>query len=1841
MTTVDELLMDPRFRRGNQTTTGGLLSRPVPQRPRGNGDDYNPLEDPDIMGDAVSGGGGGGGGVWKNLMSFPGGAWGAIKGLPTFGGKLVQTGVGLGEFVVDTGADIIPGVEYTSRWERDKEKAKALGLSGVDQVAYAAQRQYPLASMIIPSVVNTGAGATELATFGKLDFGEPGVDYANAWRRGEAGRKLFEDLGNLLLVGRVFGAGNVIARGGETAAAAGMPRLGRVVSTTGRLIEEPIGTPLRGLARIGEAGASYRGMPQAEAAFGRIARAGLRETAGPIRQTIGEVISARRASGMVELNTLLQELDQLQRERDAAPEAEKGAIQSKMNEVDRRLRTALNKSGIPKDAKRKILEGQRFEEPRRTVFQTEAARLRTLGPSIYYPEVGEGPLPDFASPVATMIMTGNFDIVKREIARGATPAEAAAIISTAGAGPDIQPTFTYGAADVEAALRYDRGEMNPFDRRSVDSVLTLMRTASEEFTKGQLSGEYRLGGPMPESYTGRYPLADFIVAELDRGSFRRADRVGIARALDKVAVEFMDTLPPELRKQFKFTVDDPTGAFKALVELPADHPLATVAQQMIELLFPQLLQQFPGIMRDPRIFPAQERPAIFSERRAMRRAQAADIDTIVVGMNQIADAYKDVLNKKFVESLRNDLEQIVGSPRQYTEGAYRNILGKVDRLINALKESIVEMRQKGRDLSAEQQALLNKALEAEQTLGAMRATIATVVDNIAKFDDPTLREAQAELTVKEAQVESVKRAIEDVRRNDQQLQTTPDGRQQIVDDIDAALAITDGLEYADELDALIEEFDFRRRAVEAGQPDPTEVVPKPYTNRSKEVKAARDEMLRVAEDAETSEYGQLEMFQTAGIISWNAWAVDSKNIFGMPLRNYMIQELSRYVGPVEAEKIADGWAGSKYSNEGHVYVEDPWGIQNDKGVGPRGLDDFIEYVVDGEIESPPRTPRGDEPRRAGDTEWGAYIRKLADAAKATEEVKRIKKMRLYEIAEEMNRTRESRDFTSSGIPLPILARAIAYATNNKLLAEDLRRRDQLVADMEAGVPYEGAEPRLVPIPKGLLTELVQAEKDVAKQQKTVEKIRREGTAEQRRMARAQLKGVAKIVEQADGTLEGQMLKGPQTKAEMEIEQLTNKAENRRIKLDELRKKYQQETALLAATQQVQGAATAVGEYLAQPFGPLLNPERQTSYLPTGLPRGVRAADSVPTELRREGAAPQVASPVEQMRTSDLMPLRLEDMARRFDEIFSVTGRNSIIESIIRDQAFSTTAGRLLTADVITKLEQQARKSVEAQTGLIRTPGEIDLEVRKQTGLLIGDAIRKLGFEAVSPVKIDPETGGHQAVGDLMQTVASQNIDANTIVMRKGLREQIVQTFVPRRSSNAPQAGAAAFERLQRATGTWKGTVLPFSLRWQIGDFVSNVLNGWARGDVNPVDMARTMIEVDQRLKESGSRLEALDASLKDDLLSVLIGAGLQARGIRDVDLRVIRGMAQDIPLDYEFKYVKWRSKAFRFNEYQNTVARAAVAILKLEEALAKQGRTIEMVNARVYMSDPVIRDAINGAVSETNRALGAFSELNPFEKKVMRNIFPFWSWIKYINMAALDMAIDNPERLLLAAHLGNIASSPEQEGLFRFLQGMTPAMGYLFDLSFLNPYSDALILTKNPLREAGDMAFGVNPVIMTPYKGLSAAFVYADAGELPGARVQRPGYLEGSADASTRTLADLVGELGYMGLQSFGGPARNVLTLLPNRVPVIAPEGRLLGTDVAVGNVQRYPQGSPRTTGAYSTRRLGPVASRVGAVLGAFGVPRPLMEEDLANQLALLQQIEDIKDKARRDRERLRSFVTG
>ena len=183
-----------------------------------------------------------------------------------------------------------------------------------------------------------------------------------------------------------------------------------------------------------------------------------------------------------------------------------------------------------------------------------------------------------------------------------------------------------------------------------------------------------------------------------------------------------------------------------------------------------------------------------------------------------------------------------------------------------------------------------------------------------------------------------------------------------------------------------------------------------------------------------------------------------------------------------------------------------------------------------------------------------------------------------------------------------------------------------------------------------------------------------------------------------------------------------------------------------------------------------------------------------------------------------------------------------------------------------------------------------------------------------------------------------------------------------------------------------------------------------------------------------------------------------------------------------------------------------------------------------------------------------------------------------------------------------------------------------------------MIFSRNPIDALSQTFTRPSPIIMTGIDAANAVGFYTTGKNLiPYGGMSRPGYLEGRPGASARGFGDLVGEIGYMGLNRFGGPFRNALTVLPNEIPLIAPEGRLIGTDVAIGTRNRYPQGSARTQGIYAEPRLNPTVARVGAILASLGIPAPIFDTEKAYAQGETQAAKDEKARLRRSLARLQS----
>jgi hypothetical protein len=222
----------------------------------------------------------------SNVLSLPGGAWNSIFDVANAVPGLIKAGY-------QTGVGITSGFspKEIQKIAVRVNEAQDQGLKGFDIAKYSVEQKFPLATQFAGDLQTLGGNVGEVATLGKLDVGEPGVNYAQAFNRGQLSQAAIRDLGTVITAGRLSGLGNVGITAGAKVSAAGAPRLGSAITSASRFVDEPIGSSVRGAARVANLGLNITpGLSGLTDATGRISTADQ-----PLRQIANESIGAKRA----------------------------------------------------------------------------------------------------------------------------------------------------------------------------------------------------------------------------------------------------------------------------------------------------------------------------------------------------------------------------------------------------------------------------------------------------------------------------------------------------------------------------------------------------------------------------------------------------------------------------------------------------------------------------------------------------------------------------------------------------------------------------------------------------------------------------------------------------------------------------------------------------------------------------------------------------------------------------------------------------------------------------------------------------------------------------------------------------------------------------------------------------------------------------------------------------------------------------------------------------------------------------------------------------------------------------------------------------------------------------------------------------------------------------------------------------------------------------------------------------------------------------------------------------------------------------------------------------------
>lgn len=297
-------------------------------------------------------------------------------------------------------------------------------------------------------------------------------------------------------------------------------------------------------------------------------------------------------------------------------------------------------------------------------------------------------------------------------------------------------------------------------------------------------------------------------------------------------------------------------------------------------------------------------------------------------------------------------------------------------------------------------------------------------------------------------------------------------------------------------------------------------------------------------------------------------------------------------------------------------------------------------------------------------------------------------------------------------------------------------------------------------------------------------------------------------------------------------------------------------------------------------------------------------------------------------------------------------------------------------------------------------------------------------------------------------------------------------FLPEQLKNGFRSyfGSPTADRLLKLTydpllGVFKGGVLALSPSWHIGNIFGNLSMATIGGGVGPVRLARSITEAVKQYRASG---EAGERSWEAVAPRRLFTAGPTHEELHFLNDAAAARKGSVI------------GKAADTLE-GNRAGRAALGALRAPGAVARKSYALnEFVDnigrSAVYLAKKAGGAGDEAALRESLKAMGDFSRMTPFERRVVRRVIPFYAWQRHITQLAFRLPVEAPLRTAWLLHLGDTyAQQVPDDGTPDYLRFAIPLGGKLLEASRFVPFGDA----GRPLEPSG-IESSLSPLIKIP-----------------------------------------------------------------------------------------------------------------------------------------------------------------
>lgn len=415
--------------------------------------------------------------------------------------------------------------------------------------------------------------------------------------------------------------------------------------------------------------------------------------------------------------------------------------------------------------------------------------------------------------------------------------------------------------------------------------------------------------------------------------------------------------------------------------------------------------------------------------------------------------------------------------------------------------------------------------------------------------------------------------------------------------------------------------------------------------------------------------------------------------------------------------------------------------------------------------------------------------------------------------------------------------------------------------------------------------------------------------------------------------------------------------------------------------------------------------------------------------------------------------------------------------------------------------EEAQRIVDRATAEARAQRYNVMQTKNHVGSQLNNALLQTGHSPIIGDLSAPKPGAF----DMGAAVEFEDIATDTPAVRTVVKDKLVQRW-----ANKDGVPGKVMDWINKK---FKGNVLPFSMRWQLGDAVGGAFMAWAGGGVNPAEFIGSMQQLKKLDPEAAEQLfnhpDFADASLSHGEYQVI-------------------NQGPDAPKP-KTPIGKFKNASFRLNNKINEVNRHAYVLAKLDKLLSEHGLSVDKLGGdQAAWAEPAVQKALNAAVEDAMKVMGSFDEMSPVERRYMQRAFPFWAWNRHITALAWRTAIDNPARMMWTMRLGAYGSDPDSD-LPSFLKGGIPLPGGLnIPTSSLNPFAD--VLGGEPIYTPAGAMRSMSPGIKIGAAALAG--IDLNKGGAPITRPYGSGWVDEQGRPKNTPLFAKPLELIYQGLKT-------------------------------------------------------------------------------------------------------------